>query len=75
MNRHEFEIVYGSRGGFDQIDIMIKRLCTLQQIAEHFGVSRERVRQWSVEIFGKKYDPRTMRRKMRKEVYQNNKTK
>lgn len=63
MTRDTFEKMYSEKGGLIQLRLMMDSLYTLKRIAEHFGVSRERVRQWTKEMFGVKYDPREARRK------------
>ena len=62
MNKELFNEKFHDKGGLGQLIIMKENLCTLKKIAEHFGVTRERVRQWMVDLFGDKYDPRYSRR-------------
>lgn len=58
----EFDAKYGDRGGFIVLKEFKDNLASLKEIALHFKVSRERVRQWMVELFGEEYDPREARR-------------
>lgn len=64
----EFEKRYTSQGGIKQLSTMREECETLDSIAMHFGVSKERVRQWMTELFLEKYDPRYERRKRRIEA-------
>lgn len=57
-----FNKKYQSFGGFAKLSEMKKNFFTLLEIAKHFGVSKERARQWMIELFGEKYDPRMQRR-------------
>ena len=65
MNIEEFNKRYGDKGGIGALSEMRSNLETLEKIRLHFGVSRERIRQWMKEIFGEKYDPRKPRRERR----------
>lgn len=56
---------YGEKGGIYKLLDMKSNLATLKQISEHFGVGKERVRQWMVDLTGEKYDPRFERRSRR----------
>jgi len=62
MNKEAFNNKYMEKGGFQKLYEMKDNLCTLQNIANHFGVCRDRVRQLMIEIFNEKYDPRIARR-------------
>jgi len=63
MNSKKFETKYGDKGGLGRLIQMKNNLSPQKEIAEHFGVTQERVRQWIWEFFGVKYDPRYERRK------------
>ena len=65
MNKEQFDQKFRSKDGIKKLYTMMENLDTLDSIAGYFGVSKERVRQWSVELFGKKYDPRDKRREKR----------
>lgn len=65
MTKEQFDREYRSKGGIKQLYKMFDNLETLAFISLHFGVSRQRVAQWSLEIFGKAYDPRAKRREKR----------
>jgi len=62
MNIKEFDKKYTSKGGIEKLANMRALLMPLKSIGSHFGVSRERVRQWMIEFFGEKYDVRPHRR-------------
>lgn len=62
MNKDEFDKKYKDKGGIYELTKMRASLATLKQIADKFGVSRERIRQWMFELFGDKYDPRNSRK-------------
>lgn len=64
MTIEEFTKKYKDQGGFNTLLKMRTELETLLSISNHFGVSRERTRQWMKEFFGN-YDPRYERRKRR----------
>ena len=64
MNSNKFEIKYGDKGGMGRLIQMKNNLSPQKEIAEHFGVTQERVRQWIWEFFGIKYDPRLDRRRI-----------
>jgi len=68
MNLKQFEKKYSKVGGMNKLIEMRALLMPLKNIAETFGVSRERVRQWMLEFFGEKYDPRPDRRKRKQEI-------
>jgi len=63
MNIEEFNEKYKEQGGIKQLSSMRENLDTLKKISECFGVSGERARQWMIEFFEEKYDPRYKRRK------------
>lgn len=57
-----FNETYGDKGGMVILNEMRALKMKQDVIANHFGVTKERVRQWLLEFFGKKYDPRYDRR-------------
>lgn len=63
MTIKQFNKKYKEQGGIKQLSNMRENLETLRSISGFFNVSSERVRQWMVEFFGEKYDPRCERRK------------
>lgn len=65
MNVREFNKKYREKGGISKLIEMQSMLIPQKTIAKHFGVSQERIRQWTVEFFGYKYDPRQQRREIR----------
>lgn len=62
MNIQYFNETYGDKGGIPKLNELRSMAMSLEFIAEHFGTSKERVRQWMVELYGVKYDPRPIRR-------------
>lgn len=62
MNIDKFEKKYQLYGGIKQLIKMRNSLSSQSEIAKHFRVSKERVRQWMVEMFNSNYDPRQERR-------------
>lgn len=52
MTKQEFNQKYASKGGIDTLNYLVKELYTNQYIAEHFGVTKEAVRQWLKELYG-----------------------
>ena len=58
----EFEEKYKDKGGIVKLTEMRSLAETQQSIAEHFGVSKERVRHWMYEFFGSQYDARSDRK-------------
>lgn len=62
MTKKEFEIKYRNKGGVRMLESMKENFIAQKNIAKHFEVSQERVRQWMLELFGEKYDPRPARR-------------
>lgn len=61
MTKQEFDNKYRKNGGIKMLETMTKELQTLRSIANNFGVGREVVRRWCVELLGKTYDPRGQR--------------
>lgn len=57
-----FNKEYKKKGGMIMLNEMRALKNTQDSIANHFGVTKERVRQWLLEFFGKEYDPRYDRR-------------
>ena len=70
MTIKEFNKKYNQLGGIKQLSNMKANFDTLKEISEYFGVSKERVRQWMIELFGEKYDTRYDRRDKRIEIVQ-----
>ena len=68
MTIERFNALYGNKGGIKQLTKMRDDCETLLNISTHFGVSKERVRQWMEEIFNSPYDPRAKRREIRVEA-------
>lgn len=64
MTKELFDIKYKSKGGVKVLLSMTKQFLPLKVISEHFGVTRESVRNWTRDIFGEKYDPRVGRREL-----------
>lgn len=62
MTVKEFNETYGKKQGLLMLTQMRSLSNTQDMIANHFGVSKERVRQWMLEFFGSEYDPRQERR-------------
>ncbi len=62
MTIEKFNELYGEKGGIGKLTEMRDSLSTLVSISVHFGVSRERIRQWMIQLFGEAYDPRKKRR-------------
>lgn len=58
----DFNKEYKKKGGMMMLNEMRALKQTQDTIANHFGVTKERVRQWLLEFFGKEYDPRYDRR-------------
>ena len=58
----QFDEKYKKQGGIDQLSSMRENLNTLKEISKHFEISIERVRQWMIDFFGEKYDPRKERK-------------
>ncbi len=68
MDIKQFDKKYSNKGGIRELMHMRAELMPLRVIASRFEVSRERVRQWMIEMFGEKYDPRADRRKKKEEA-------
>lgn len=63
MEVKEFNKLYGGRKqGMIMLTQMRATSQTQDVIANHFGVTKERIRQWMVEFFGSEYDPRIDRK-------------
>lgn len=62
MKIKEFEAKYGKQGGIEKLTQLRALLFSQDFIAEHFGVSKERIRQWMKEFFGSTYDKRKDRK-------------
>ncbi len=62
MNVKEFESKYQDRGGIEKLTELRSLFFAQKYIAKHFGVSPERVGQWTLELFGTRYDPRPERK-------------
>mgnify|MGYP000907637425 CR=1 FL=1 len=58
----EFNKNYKDSGGLMKLIEMRALLYSQEYIATHFGVTKERVRQWMWLFFGEKYDPRVQRK-------------
>ncbi len=65
MDIKEFDKKYAEVGGIKELSEMRALLMPQASIAKRFGVSKERVRQWMLEFFGRKYDPRPARKKVK----------
>lgn len=61
MDKNKFEQLHGHQGGIAKLEEFRSLLSPLSEIADHFGVVKERVRQWMREFYGG-YDPRKLRR-------------
>ena len=69
ITKEEFDKKYNGKGGIDMLLIMTKKkYLPLRTIALHFGVCAERVRQWMIEMFDWRYDPRIPRREQKIEA-------
>ena len=62
MTLEAFEKKYQEKGGIQKLSELRSLFFSQKYIAEHFGVSNERVRQWMLQFFGHDYDPREERR-------------
>ena len=62
MKIKKFNEEYKNNGGIYALTEMTAFLNTQDSIAKHFGVVKERIRQWNKEFFGETYDPRYERR-------------
>jgi|GEM_PF-3736299 len=58
MNIKDFEKKYSDKGGINKLTQHRALMEPQAYIAEYFGVSKERVRQWMKEFFGSAYDKR-----------------
>lgn len=58
MNVENFNSKYGEKGGIKKFTELRSLFFSTKYIAEHFGVSKERVKQWMLEFFGSVYDVR-----------------
>jgi len=65
MNREKLDEKYNECGGFKKLLEMKIELKSLEEISKVFNVSKERIRQWMIELFGTNYDPRRDRRENR----------
>ena len=65
MTKKQFDIRYGEKGGVEKFEEMRTNLSSLKQISDQFGITRERIRQLAVDLFGEKYDPRKERRDLK----------
>lgn len=69
MTKEEFDKKYSDKGGISMLETMTKKQYkTLSSIGEYFGVCKERVRQWMIEMFDWRYDPRIARREQKIET-------
>jgi len=68
MTIEEFDKRYKRKGGIKQLSLMRERLDSLDKISKRFGVCKERVRQWMVEMFDETYDKRRERRLRKVEI-------
>jgi len=62
MNIAEFNVKYKDKGGFSKLNELRGLMFTYAYIGDHFGVSRERAKQWILEAFGENESPRKGRR-------------
>ena len=62
MNIKDFESKYVEKGGIKKLAEFRSLFFGLDYIAKHYGVSKERVRQWMKYFFGSVYDPREDRK-------------
>ena len=69
MTKGKFDIYYKHLGGFKKLKQMMYQEEPINKIAKKFGVGKNAVRLWCIDIFGKNYDPRKSRReKIVKEI-------
>ena len=59
-----FNDTYKEKGGIAKLNEMKALLLTTEFISDHFGVSKERVKQWFNEMWKEPYDPRPARREL-----------
>jgi hypothetical protein len=62
MNKIEFEEKYRKLGGFEVLKEFMANDYTLEFIGNHFGVTKQAVKLWCVDLFGENYDPRQHRK-------------
>ena len=62
MNTKTFEKKYGNKGGISKLTELRSFFLSQKYIANVFGVSQQRVKQWMKIFFGQEYDPREDRR-------------
>lgn len=62
MTVKEFNVKYQEKGGIIQLTNMRDNYATLLHIGTHFGVSKECIRLWMIDMFGIPYDPKIKRR-------------
>lgn len=62
MNTSKFESKYKEKGGLQKLTELRSLFFSQKYIANHFGVTFARVRQWMIIFFGREYDPREDRR-------------
>lgn len=62
MNVYLFNERYKDKGGIGKLNEFRALLFTHSYIGNHFGVDRQRVKQWMEELYDKSYDPRKSRR-------------
>lgn len=61
----QFNEKYKDKGGYAKLHEMVSELRTYREIYKYFEVSRLAVRNWTVRFYGKRYDPRPLRRERR----------
>lgn len=64
MNIKDFDKKYKDKGGSQMLNRMRADLLPQKVISHHFKVSQERVRQWMMEMYKEKYDPRLERKEI-----------
>lgn len=57
-----FNEKYKDKGGIGKLNEFRALLFTHAYIGEHFGVDKQRAKQWIQELYGENYDPRETRR-------------
>lgn len=62
LDTYVFNEKYGKKGGIAKLTESRALMLTQDAIAKHYGVSKERIRQWMEKFFGGIYDPRAPRR-------------
>ena len=63
MKIQNFNKQYKEEGGIVKLNEFRSMSASLETMAIHFQVSRERIRQWFKEFYKEQYDPRPERRK------------